>query len=82
MPRQYTGSTTLGAVLFSACAFGCLAIIVFMLGYIALLGWIGFLLYRAYHPAAWPYIGLWEWFGIATVVSIFLPRPAHVTIEK
>lgn len=77
--RQYTGPTTPGAVLFGA---GCLlffAVLAIFAAYVAMLGVVGFHLYRAYHPAAWPYIGQWEWLGIATVFALFV-RPVKFSI--
>lgn len=69
--RQYSGSTTLGAFIFGI---GCLAVLfalALLAGYVAVMGVIGFHLYRAYHPASWPYIGQGEWFGIAAVIALF-----------
>lgn len=71
--RQYSGSTTLGAFIFGMGCLMVLAVLAAIAGLIFLDGWIGFMLYRAYHPASWPYIGLWEWFGISTLIALFNP---------
>jgi hypothetical protein len=51
-------------------------------GWVLLLGWILFVVYRAIAPESWPYLGLWPATGIMLLASLIFSGGSSRAVKE